>query len=1007
MSRLFLATDLRHSRRVVVKVLSPELVSTTSTARFKREIELTVRLQHPHILPILTSGAWEDWLYYITPFIPGESLRERIARDGKLPLDDVVKILRDASGALAFAHSRGVVHRDVKPGNILLADGHAILADFGIARAVSSQETPLTGSGMTPGTPAYMAPELPTDQSADVYALGVVAYEMLCGVLPKRGVTAKEILQARGRVRGDDQRQLRTLSSVAADALAQSTENRIASAQAMVERLEGLPRVSGLSVRVQFALAAVIVAAVVAAGVLSMRSIRRPLNAARYVVTTLSSPGDPQNDLVRPVGDALREWQGVSVVDESLVGGVVRRDGTRALTMPDLWRLGRELDSRNIIAVDARRDVDSVVVRATLYDAVGDSSVKVRDVVYATTDGRGAQTMAMRRLINGLVRDGDELPWTTSSSRAAPSLPAWRSYDAGRQAIRRWDLARADTLFRAAVAAEPRLALAHLWLAQTMTWSTVPGSPIDARAPARRALDAPDGLSMRDSLHATGLLALADGQFPAACQAFRMMVVRDSSDLAGWLGSADCQARDDAVVRDRRVNTGWTFRGSYAAAARAYERANESGSAVADTPFRGWLLGRLSHVLYAVTNHIRLGRLADSTAAVYVAFPYLDHDTLAFAPHPAAELASGANDPPPERVQAAVSRNREMLREAAQEWVRRSPQSAIAYDSLATWTEISGGYASVGEQQLPTLEIVRRAMQYSSDSTQRLRLAISEVRLLVKDGRFSAARFTADSLLRAGAGRGANVVDGVAGLSALVGHIEQSAIFLATNQEIRRQPLPDGSPVTLPPQLADAASRLLVYTAMGGPIDSVRVAARRTAELSTSYFPSGNVASRLRATLIPPALSFAYPETADLLAAMGDGPDEMANALSLLARGDTAAARVKLVEARRLREGKIPGTSVDANYRRARLALFLADTATALAELDPVLRALPTLGPMLLSRVTQIASLVRALALRAELAARRADHATASQCARAVVDLWGNADAPLQPVVARMRVLSH
>src|SRR5689334_20819722 len=112
MSRLFLATDLKLKRQVVVKVLPPDLVSTASIARFKREIELTVRLQHPHILPILTSGEWEDVLYYITPFIPGESLKARIERDRKLPLDDIVKILRDVSGALAFAHQRGIVHRD-------------------------------------------------------------------------------------------------------------------------------------------------------------------------------------------------------------------------------------------------------------------------------------------------------------------------------------------------------------------------------------------------------------------------------------------------------------------------------------------------------------------------------------------------------------------------------------------------------------------------------------------------------------------------------------------------------------------------------------------------------------------------------------------------------------------------------------------------------------------------------------------------------------------------------
>jgi len=185
MSRLFLATDVKLNRQVVVKVLPPDLVSTASIARFKREIELTVRLQHPHILPILTSGEWGDGLYYVTPFIHGESLRNRIARDKKLPLADILGILKDVSGALAFAHQRSIVHRDIKPGNILLADGQAILADFGIARAVSSTATPLTESGVTPGTPPYMAPELWTDERADVYALGIVAHEMLTGDLPR------------------------------------------------------------------------------------------------------------------------------------------------------------------------------------------------------------------------------------------------------------------------------------------------------------------------------------------------------------------------------------------------------------------------------------------------------------------------------------------------------------------------------------------------------------------------------------------------------------------------------------------------------------------------------------------------------------------------------------------------------------------------------------------------------------------------------------------------------
>src|SRR4029079_1095606 len=240
MSRLFLATDVKLNRQVVVKGLPPDLVSTASIARFKREIELTVRLQHPHILPILTSGEWGDGLYYVTPFIHGESLRNRIARDKKLPLADILGILKDVSGALAFAHQRSIVHRDIKPGNILLADGQAILADFGIARAVSSTATPLTESGVTPGTPPYMAPELWTDERADVYALGIVAHEMLTGDLPRsHRLNVKTLLAQRGTVSGDQRAPLRGLCRLIVSALSAPPERRPSNAREILAVLEG------------------------------------------------------------------------------------------------------------------------------------------------------------------------------------------------------------------------------------------------------------------------------------------------------------------------------------------------------------------------------------------------------------------------------------------------------------------------------------------------------------------------------------------------------------------------------------------------------------------------------------------------------------------------------------------------------------------------------------------------------------------------------------------------
>jgi len=205
MSRLFLATDLALNRKVVIKILPPELTSHMMAARFKRESEVTAHLQHPNILPIITAGLKDGLLYYVMPFISGESLRQRLKRDRQLPVHDAVTILCEVASALAYAHKQGVIHRDIKPENILLQDGHAILADFGIAAALSAPgEEPhsrITRTGMSVGTVGYMAPEqalggTDVDSRADIYSLGVVSHEMLAGSPPFSGATTQAILAA-------------------------------------------------------------------------------------------------------------------------------------------------------------------------------------------------------------------------------------------------------------------------------------------------------------------------------------------------------------------------------------------------------------------------------------------------------------------------------------------------------------------------------------------------------------------------------------------------------------------------------------------------------------------------------------------------------------------------------------------------------------------------------------------------------------------------------------------
>jgi Tol biopolymer transport system component len=198
MATVYLAEDLKHRREVAVKVLLPEVASALGPDRFLREIEIAAGLSHPHILPLHDSGEVDGFLFYVMPYVEGESLRERLDREKQLPVDEAVRLGREVADALSYAHSRGVVHRDIKPENILMQSGHAAVADFGIARAVTAAGGDrLTRTGVTVGTPTYMSPEQAAgeelDGRSDLYALGCVVYEMLAGTPPFTGASVQSL----------------------------------------------------------------------------------------------------------------------------------------------------------------------------------------------------------------------------------------------------------------------------------------------------------------------------------------------------------------------------------------------------------------------------------------------------------------------------------------------------------------------------------------------------------------------------------------------------------------------------------------------------------------------------------------------------------------------------------------------------------------------------------------------------------------------------------------------
>ncbi len=260
MATVYLAEDLKHRRKVALKVLRPELAASLGPARFVREIEIAAQLQHPHILPLLDSGEVEGFVYYVMPFVDGMSLRERLQKEGELPLTDAVRLVRDVADALSYAHQHGVVHRDIKPENVMLSGRHALVTDFGVAKAVSDAAdaggtTGLTTTGMALGTPAYMSPEQASadpgvDHRADLYSLGAMAYELVTGRPPFVFPTPQQLLAAHVTREPEPVGRQRpglppALEQVIMRCLAKRPADRWQSADEVVAQLESIGGLSG------------------------------------------------------------------------------------------------------------------------------------------------------------------------------------------------------------------------------------------------------------------------------------------------------------------------------------------------------------------------------------------------------------------------------------------------------------------------------------------------------------------------------------------------------------------------------------------------------------------------------------------------------------------------------------------------------------------------------------------------------------------------------------------
>ncbi|MBA2684011.1 MAG: protein kinase [Gemmatimonadaceae bacterium] len=1024
MATVYLARDIRHDREVALKFIHAEVADGQATERFRREIALLARLQHPHILPLYDSGEWQGALFYVMPFIAGETLRGRIKREGRLPVDEAIRLAREVADALAYAHARDIIHRDIKPENILLSEGHALVGDFGIAHAVSrAGARRLTDAGFAIGTISYMSPEQgsadPIDGRSDLYSLGCVVYEMLSGKVPFSGPTALAILAQRFGEPAASIRQKRPEVPPAVDAavlkaLAPVPANRFQNMTAFASALGSAERASsGTSGRPKIALLWRWTAAVVGLGALAALFFAfkpAPLDPDLYVVLPFVHRANAAPQLLdgdncqQLLYEAFGRWNGITLVDDMRAHDARARVNAAPLSLKDALRTARSLRAGRMAWGEVWQARGDIAVRGLIYDVRTEKPVKQYTVTLRSDLGdaeRRFDELADTLLVPVAASGRATLPASAEGVRGSRSIPALTTYFRAHEALAAWKLDSAEALFREAIDLDPDYPHANYWLAQVMSWRG-DADPAEWQPAAQRAVAKASRLSMRDSTLAAALLDMSEGRFSDACAKYEhLRSTRDSLDFTVWYGLGDCRARDTVVVRSASSPSGYKFRSGYESAIRAYTKALTLVPS-SHLAFAGIGFERLSVRLFTQSNQVRSGAV-DGDSAVWAAFPSLANDTLAFVPYPLAQITVGTV-PRPRSTAAAIARNRALLERLASEWTQEFPRSSAAFEALAHSLEIEGRITGSGAPNSSALAALDRARSLATDRADVLRLGVMRTRLLVMTGDFAGARTLADSILGAAAVVTPAEGDVLKALAALTGRVSRTVELQRVEAPSARFLSPANHIVQPPVPVAESALTMLGYVSLGTSADSIEAAKQRVERTVVSYVGIDNREAVREAVLNIP-LTLAYPIVPALsLQRAGGNGDYLLDIQRAAAKHDSASVHEQLRAVGRLRALDRPGElSIYLTYQEAWLLLQVGDTAAATRQLDASLTALPALGPYVLDYVQDAAFLVRAMALRSDLAASANDARTAEHWATAVSQLWSGADAPLQDVVTRMR----
>ncbi len=943
MSRVFLAHEPALKRDVVVKVLPPDLLTARSRARFAQEIEVTARLQHPHILPVLSSGGGDDLLWYVTPYVRGASLRERLAGE-TVPLDEGLALLADLAGALRFAHERGVLHRDLKPGNVLLAEGHAILADFGIARALTDADDPHAPAGSTSiGTTAYAPPGGVVDEAGDLYAMGRLAHQLLLGALPAEGAT--------------DAR----------------TPDRLTAAL--------MRRHGGVSTG-QCAAAATVLAALLgprgdaASAAVVERQLRGALAGAPAAVA--AGDGPARTPIAgRPAGGqarARRLWwvlAGALAVGAASAGGWMLRPGPagRAFS-PGMAGAG---DVPLVAQVSA---LDSATVPVASADTAGAPAAPLAAVPNAQADTVASSSVppAPRPLVDSVRALVDAGHWVDA-------LPVARAALEERPAD-------APLLWQAVL------------LASLQQPPETPGE--EPRVLLGRLAAVEAALSPEEQALAEGYRLLGRGALPEAVAHFRQL--RLPPALAPWAlaGIAEALSRDVLVVPDAQSASGYRFRTDRTDAMDALAEAMRSAPWVD----RRWVVRHQSRVAPVETDRLVAGRDAEGTRYVgrmeavgnrVVAIPYRAGPGGIRLPPPSAESVR-AVVLHRERMATLLSQwRRESPREAAPWLATATLLEAGGY--LTTGDD---------QSQLTALEAMARGRQLLREGGElALVQQRNHVRLYLRAGRFAEAAALADSALAEieqapllARDRGVPFAF-LTGRTALATRLAQATAGLLSREVIG----PTGMPVAFPVELLRERATALAPIVHGQCTEAVRAAPARVRALADARVPAGERAPGFEAALLQELLELGLPCLgAEPLAALNTGgmrrPTSRGAEYLVAGTSEPLVAMFLQVEQSRQRAGAPPLLADEAVAMGVQLAAA-GDTAAAYRLLTRALEALPVANARFAEWGAPAGSLGRGMLLAAEWGAA-VDPAGAGRWLAAVEALWARADAPLRAEVARV-----